>query len=116
MDPVTYQSAKANLLTVTGATVVPYYLPSFDSTVTAGGTTGAQTINKPSGTVNAAAATTSLVVTCSYCTVNSIVHCVPRTNDATFALKSVVPGAGSFTINYTAPTAETSIGFLVVNQ
>ncbi len=88
----------------------------FDSTVTAGGTTGARTINKPSGTVNLAAAGTSLVVTNSYCSTSSIVFCVLRTNDTTCRLISVVPGSGSFTINCVAATAETSIGFLVVNK
>lgn len=90
--------------------------PTFDATNTASGTTGAQTINKPSGTVNFAAAATSLVVTNSTCTTSSIVHCVLRTADATARIASVVPAAGSFTINLTAAaTAETSCGFLVMN-
>lgn len=84
-------------------------------TITASGTTGAQTINKSAGTVNAAAAATSIVVTNSTVTVNSLVFCQIRTDDATAAIKSVVPASGSFTINLTAPTAETSIGFMVVN-
>lgn len=86
------------------------------ATNTAGGTTGAQTINKPSGTVNFAAAATSLVVTNSLCTTSSIVLCTLRTNDTTARIANVVPGAGSFTINLTvAATAETSCGFLVIN-
>lgn len=86
------------------------------ATNTAAGTTGAQTINKPSGTVNFAAAATSLVVTNSLCTTSSIVFATIRTNDATAVIKNVVPAAGSFTINLNAAaTAETSVGFLIVN-
>lgn len=88
--------------------------PATNTTV---GTTGAQTINKPSGTVNLAAAGTSLVVTNSLVTTSSIVFCVIRTNDANAtSIKSVVPAAGSFTINVNnAPAAEISIGFFVIN-
>lgn len=87
------------------------------TTVTAIGTTGAQTINKMSGTVNIAAAGTSVVVTNSLVTVNSIVLCVVRTNDSTAVLKNCVPAAGSFTITLTGTaTAATSIGFFVINQ
>jgi len=86
------------------------------ATNTAGGTTGAQTINKPSGTVNFAAAATSLVVTNSLCTTSSIVLCDIRTNDTTAVIKNVVPGSGSFTITLNAAaTAETSVGFLIIN-
>lgn len=88
----------------------------FDSTITATGTTGNQTINKPSGTVNFAAAATSLTVTNSLVTTSSIIFCVVRTNDATALIKNVVPAAGSFTINLNAAaTAETSVGFKVIN-
>lgn len=87
-----------------------------DATNTAGGTTGAQTINKASGTVNFAAAATSLVVTCNQCLATSIVLAVIRTNDSTAVIKNVVPAAGSFTINLNAAaTAETSVGFIVIN-
>jgi hypothetical protein len=86
------------------------------ATNTAGGTTGAQTINKPSGTVNFAAAATTLVVTNSLVTASSIVMVVIRTNDATATIKNVVPAAGSFTITLgAAATAETSVGFFVIN-
>lgn len=89
---------------------------SYLATNTAGGTTGAQTINKPSGTVNFAAAATSLVVTNSLCTTSSIVFAVVRTNDTTATIKNVVPGSGSFTINLgAAATAETSVGFFIIN-
>lgn len=86
------------------------------TTVTAGGTTGAQTINKTSGTVNFAATATSLVVTNSLVTTTSIVLAIVRTNDATAIVKNVVPSAGSFAINLNAAaTAETSVGFVVIN-
>lgn len=84
------------------------------STVTAGGTTGNQTINTPAGTVNFAAAATAITVTSSLCTTSSIVFGVIRTNDATARLANIVPGNGSFVINLTAAaTAETSCGFWI---
>lgn len=88
----------------------------FPSTVTAGGTTGNQTINKPSGTVNIAAAGTTVTVTNSLVTTSSIIIPVLRTNDATAIIKNIVPGSGSFVINLNAAaTAEISIGFFVIN-
>lgn len=88
----------------------------YDQTITAGGTTGAQTINKPVGTVNFAASASSLVVTNSLVTTSSTIHCVIRTNDTTATIKNVVPAAGSFTIRLNAAaTAETSVGFFVIN-
>lgn len=90
--------------------------PFYWATNTAGGTTGAQTINKTSGTVNFAAAASTLVVTNSLVSATSIVLCVVRTADATATIKSVVPTAGSFTITLgAAATAETSVGFMVTN-
>lgn len=90
----------------------------FPFTNTAGGTTGNQTINKISGTVNFAAAATTLTVTNSLVTANSIVFAVVRTNDTTAEILNVVPAAGSFTINLVGAgaTAETSVGFWVINQ
>jgi hypothetical protein len=85
-------------------------------TITAVATTGAQTINKSSGRVNFAAAATSLVVTNSLCTVNSIIHVTIATNDTTADLVRVVAAAGSFTIHMrTAPTAETAVNWLLTN-
>lgn len=87
-----------------------------DQTVTPGGTTGNQTINKAAGTVNFAAAATTLTVTNNLVTANSTIFCTIRTNDATAQILNVVPAAGSFTINLAAAaTAETSVGFLVIN-
>ena len=87
-----------------------------DFTNTASGTTGNQTINKPTGTVNFAATSTSVTVTNSLVTANSLVFCVIRTNDANAIIKNVTPAAGSFVIRTTAAVAaETSVGFFVIN-
>lgn len=87
-----------------------------DKTITAGGTTGAQTINKSAGSVNFAAAATSLVVTNPLVTANSVIQCGVATNDTTMKSVAVVAGAGSFTIYPdVAPTAETRVYFLVTN-
>jgi len=89
---------------------------SYWATNTATGTTGAQTIDRPSGTVNIAAGQSTIVVTNSLVTTASIVFPVIRTNDTTATIKNVVAAAGSFTITLTAAaTAETSVGFLVIN-
>ena len=89
---------------------------TFASTITTGGTTGNQTINKPSGTVNIAAAGTTVTVTNSLVSTSSIVVAVVRTNDATAYIKNVVPSAGSFVITLgAAATSEVSIGFIVYN-
>lgn len=93
----------------TGALTAP-------STITAVGTTGNQTINKPIGRVNIAAAGTTVTVTNSLVTANSIVMAVASTNDSTARVTSVVPAAGSFVINTVAVTAETSFNFWVVGQ
>ena len=89
---------------------------SIDSTLTAGGTTGAQTINKAAGSVNFAAAATTLVVTDSLVKTNSIVITTAMTNDATCSVKDVEVASGSFTIRMNAAcTAETKVGFVVYN-
>jgi hypothetical protein len=88
----------------------------FGKTVTAGGTTGAQTINKTSGTVNFAAAATSLVVTNSLVTTSSIIICTVGTNDTTMKSVIAVAASGSFTLTANAAaTAETRVNFLVIN-
>lgn len=86
-------------------------------TITAGGTTGAQTINKASGTVNLAASATSLVVTNSLVTTNSRIFLNIATNDASSFELRAVAASGSFTIHVkgTAPAAETRVDFLVLN-
>ncbi len=85
-------------------------------TITASGTTGAQTINKTSGSVNFAAGASSLVVTNSLVGVNSIIICTVGTDDATATSCKAIAGAGSFTLKLNAnATAETKINFLVLN-
>ena len=88
----------------------------FNKTVTATGTTGAQTISKNAGTVNFAAAATSLVVTNTLVTANSIIICTVGTNDITMKSVSAVAASGSFTIfANAAATAETRVNFIVIN-
>lgn len=88
----------------------------FSKTITAGGTTGAQTINKTCGSVNFAASATSLVVTNSLVTANSVIVATVGTNDATMKSVLAVAGAGSFTLHANAAaTAETRVNFLVIN-
>lgn len=85
-------------------------------TITAAGTTGARTINKTTGRVNFAAAATSLVVTNSLATVDSICHVTKATNNATMRLGACVAGAGTLTIYAdVAPDAETAVNFTVTN-
>ena len=87
-----------------------------DSTVTAGGTTGNQTINKPTGCVNFAASASTLTVTNSLVSTSSVITAMAATNDTTASVKNVVPGSGSFAINLeAAATAETKVCFLVIN-
>jgi hypothetical protein len=102
-----------------GAGTAPNYFAGdmrFDKTVTAGGTTGAQTINKNAGTVNFAAAATSLVVTNNRVTANSIIIATVATNDTTMKSVIAVAGANSFTLTANAAaTAETRVNWLVIN-
>jgi len=87
-----------------------------DATVVATGTTGAQTINKTAGSVNFAAAATSLVVTDSLVTTSSIINCTVATNDATFKSCQCVAASGSFTIFASAAaTSETRVNFWITN-
>lgn len=105
------QAGSTDMFRVNGSGQVFY-----SATNTAGGTTGAQTINKPSGTVNFAATASTLVVTNSLVSTSSIVTAVVRTADTTAYVKNVVPASGSFTITLgAAATAETSVGFVVYN-
>jgi hypothetical protein len=99
----------AGSLTVGGNVILP-------KTITAAGTTGARTINQPSGSVNFAAAATSLVVTNSLVTVNSVIICTVGTNDTTLKSVAAVAAAGSFTMHANAAaTAETRVNFIITN-
>lgn len=85
-----------------------------NKTITPGGTTGAQTINKMAGTVNFAASASSLTVTNDLVGTETLVWAFVRTNDSTATIKNVAVSSGAFTINLTAAaTAETSVGFVV---
>jgi len=117
------RAATASTSLTTGALVVAGGA-GVAGTVSAGGlrldytntaTVGAVIINKASGRVNIAAAGTSVVVTNSLVTAASHVMVVASTNDATARVTSVVPAAGSFTINTVATTAQTSFDFVVFN-
>lgn len=110
-----FQNATAASLGLGSSSSVTFNDITVSKTITTPGTTGAQTINKAAGRVNAAIAATSLVVTNSLVTANSIVIVKPASNDATGRIISVVPASGSFTIYFVAPAAEMAIDFLVIN-
>lgn len=100
-----------------GTSAVGFKQAFFDATITAGGTTGDQTINKSAGSVNIAAGQSSIVVTCDKCTTSSFVFPIVATNDATATIKNCTAANGSFTIRLTAAaTAETRVNFWVLNQ
>ena len=87
-----------------------------DKTITAGGTTGAQTINKTVGSVNFAAGATSLVVTNNRVTTASVIVATVATNDSTMKTVLAVPASGSFTLYANAAaTAETRVNWIVLN-
>lgn len=87
-----------------------------DKVITAAGTTGNQTINAIAGTVNFAALATTLTVTNSYAKTTSIILPVVHTDDTTAIIKNIVRSDGSFVIKLNAAaTAETAVGFLIVN-
>lgn len=88
----------------------------FSKTITAAGTTGAQTINKTLGSVNFAAGATTLVVTNNQVSTTSIVQVQVEGTDATFTSARITLAAGSFTITANAAaTAETKVNFIVFN-
>lgn len=101
-----------------GGTAANYFAGDmqFNKTITAAGTTGARTINKNAGSVNFAAAATSLVVTNSLVTANSVIVATVGTNDSTMKSVAAVAAAGSFTLYANAAaTAETRVNFIVIN-
>jgi hypothetical protein len=89
---------------------------SISKTITAVGTTGNQTINKASGRVNIATGGTTITVTNSLVTANSIIIATCATNDTTAIVKNIVASTGSFVITLSAATtAETAINFIITN-
>ena len=114
-DAGTMAGQDADAVAITGGSASLDAL-NLDKTITAGGTTGAQTIDKPAGSVNFAALATSLVVTNSLAATSSVILATVATNDATMTSVQAVAGAGSFTIYANAAaTAETRVNFLVLN-
>ena len=121
-------ASATNQVTLGNASVTCLRVPgvglSFDTTdgfivpktITAVATTGAQTINKTAGSVNFAAAATSLVVTNSFVDANSVILATVATNDTTMKSVAAVASAGSFTLHANAgATAETRVNWFVVN-
>jgi hypothetical protein len=97
-----------------GVVIADIQVASLRATLTAGGTTGAQTIDKMSGSVNFAAAATTLVVTNSLVTTSSIVLVQVHGADVTAISARVTLANGSFTITLnSAATAETKVSFVV---
>ena len=76
-------------------------------------TVGNVTLNKASGRVNVAAAASNVVVACNLVTANSRVMAWAAQADVTGRVTSVVPTAGNFTVNCTAPTANMAVDFVV---
>lgn len=89
---------------------------TLQKTITAGGTTGVQTIDKTSGSINLAAADASKVLNNALVSTSSVIIATVATNDNT--MKSVQAVAGSGIITFypnVAPTAETRVNFIVTN-
>lgn len=86
-------------------------------TITAGGTTGNQTISKPNGSVNVAAGAASIVITNTLVTTSSTLIATLNTADATCTfVKSAVPTANTITVTLNAVCgAETRVAFWVFN-
>ncbi len=81
------------------------------------GTPGNATVNKPSGQAAIDAAAAAVTISNTTVTATSIVHAVLQATDATCtSIKSVVPGANTFTINANAAcTGATKVGWTVFN-
>jgi hypothetical protein len=90
---------------------------ALSKTITPAGTTGNATINNACGTVNFAAAATSLTLTNSLITANSIILLTLGSNDVTCrGFYHDTPGAGSVVIRVNGtPAAECRCEFLVIN-
>lgn len=120
-DATNYQSATVSASgiptwTSTGNAFVFQGDIRLDKTITAGGTTGARTINTTLGSVNFAAGASSLVVTNSRVTTSSIIIATVATVDTTMKSVVAVAAAGSFTLTANAAaTAETRVNFTVLN-
>lgn len=100
-----------------GYTVYSNGVIGYPFTYTAGGTNGNQTINKPTGSLNIAATGTTVTLTNSLITANSIVFPVLMTADTTAtSIASSVVTAGQCVITLNAAcTSAVKIGFQVTN-
>lgn len=76
---------------------------------------GNTTVNAQSGRVTAAVGQTLLLVNCNLVTASSHVFCQPTQNDTTGRVTAVVPGTGNFQVSLTAPTANMTLDFFVLN-
>lgn len=98
-------SMSATNATLSGSLTLP-------RTVIPPGTTGAQTINTATGKVRFAAGASTLVVTNSLATVNSIIFPNLDSADLTAKYAEITPANGSFTIRLNAAaTAECTVSF-----
>lgn len=89
---------------------------SLKKTITAGGTTGTQTINKAIGSVNFAIGAQTLVVTNSFASATSVILATVATDDATALNVKAIPQSGQFTLKLNATaTAETRVNWLLSN-
>lgn len=84
-----------------------------------GGATGVVsggTINRACGSMIITAGTSSGTINNNLVSSTSIVLATIQSNDATAVIKNCTPGAGSFTVRFTANcTADTTVCFLVIN-
>lgn len=77
---------------------------------------GAATVNKPSGQAAVANGVSSVVITNSMVSTTSVVVAVLQDNTDALYVRSVVPAAGSFTINLSGnTTAARKVGWVVFN-
>lgn len=85
------------------------------NSITPTGTTGAQTINKASGSVNFAPGASSLVVTNDFVTQNSVILVTVGSSDASLRTATAVATEGFFTLyGNAAATGETRVNWMVV--
>lgn len=115
-DKLTFGSLLTVVTNSSGANESVTVNVASSKTITATGTTGTQTINKLTGAVNFAASATSLVVTNSFATTNSVIQATVGAHDSTMKDVQAVAGTGLFTLWPNAvPTAETRVYFRIDN-
>lgn len=109
-------TANGNVYVATGTSSSANWTELVSGNSTVSGTTGAVTINTPSGSVNFAANASSLVVTNSRVTINSVILATVSTNDISMTSVQAVAGNGSFTLYPNqAPAAQCRVCFLALN-